>query len=92
MSQHILKIKVLLRKIHLKVEYLFFDSCDATTCRPWYDLQRCPKYDGKFLEYKAGELLKENRLSDTLTNVVIPTFDEKKTKPIIFSNYKVSMI
>ncbi|TKY68912.1 Patatin protein 1 [Spatholobus suberectus] len=49
----------------------------------------CPWYDGKFLRNITGELLKETRLSQTLTNVVIPTFDQKKLKPVIFSNYKL---
>ncbi|KAG2381135.1 Patatin-like protein [Vigna angularis] len=48
----------------------------------------CPKYDGEFLKRKTVELLRETRLNETLTNVVIPTFDEKKIQPVIFSNYK----
>ncbi|QCD94142.1 Acyl transferase/acyl hydrolase/lysophospholipase [Vigna unguiculata] len=31
----------------------------------------------------------DTRLSQTLSNVVIPTFDTKRQKPVIFSNYKV---
>ncbi|BAT96835.1 hypothetical protein VIGAN_09014200 [Vigna angularis var. angularis] len=49
----------------------------------------CPKYDGEFLKRKTVELLRETRLNETLTNVVIPTFDEKKIQPVIFSNYKL---
>ncbi|BAT96832.1 hypothetical protein VIGAN_09013700 [Vigna angularis var. angularis] len=49
----------------------------------------CPKYDGEFLKGKTVELLRETRLNETLTNVVIPTFDEKKIQPVIFSNYKL---
>ncbi|XP_047150612.1 patatin-like protein 3 [Vigna umbellata] len=49
----------------------------------------CPKYDGEFLKQKTVELLRETRLNETLTNVVIPTFDEKKIQPVIFSNYKL---
>ncbi|XP_022641944.1 patatin-like protein 1 [Vigna radiata var. radiata] len=56
---------------------------------PSHLLTSCPKYDGDFLEQKTVELLGETRLSDTLTNVVIPTFDEKKIQPVIFSNYKL---
>ncbi|RDX60531.1 Patatin-like protein 1, partial [Mucuna pruriens] len=48
-----------------------------------------PKFDGDFLHDIIRELLKETRLSQTLTNVVIPTFDLKKQKPVIFSNYKL---
>lgn len=47
------------------------------------------KYDGKFLHNIASELLKDTRLSDTLTNVVIPTFDIKKFHPVTFSSFKV---
>ncbi|XP_022641615.1 patatin-like protein 1 [Vigna radiata var. radiata] len=64
-----------------------FDSCDASTCRQ--HLITCPRYDGKFLKRKTVELLRETRLNETLTNVVIPTFDEKKIQPVIFSSYKL---
>ncbi|RDY03631.1 Patatin-like protein 1, partial [Mucuna pruriens] len=43
---------------------------------------QCPKYDGKFLQNITSEILKETRLSQTLTNVVIPSFDERKLMPI----------
>jgi len=56
------------------------------TCRPGNG----PQFDGKFLHDITRELLKDTRLSQTLTNVVIPTFDIKTQKPVIFSNYKVS--
>ncbi|WVZ17313.1 hypothetical protein V8G54_010295 [Vigna mungo] len=48
-----------------------------------------PKYDGKFLQNLASELLQNTRLSETLTNVVIPTFDLKKLHPVIFSNFQL---
>ncbi|KAL1191732.1 Patatin-like protein 1 [Cardamine amara subsp. amara] len=48
-----------------------------------------PKYDGKDLRSILGELLKETRLHDTLTNVVMPTFDIMKFTPTIFSSYQV---
>ncbi|XP_074375510.1 patatin-like protein 5 [Apium graveolens] len=48
-----------------------------------------PKYDGKYLrkivEVKLG---KEIKLSTTLTNVVIPTFDIKLLQPTIFTTYE----
>ncbi|URD86782.1 Patatin group A-3 [Musa troglodytarum] len=47
-----------------------------------------PKYDGKYLHAKIQELLKDTRLSQTLTNVVIPTFDIKLLQPTIFSTYQ----
>jgi len=58
------------------------------TCRPGNG----PQFDGEFLHNITREVLKDTRLSQTLTNVVIPTFDIKRQKPVIFSNYKVSSI
>ncbi|XP_027337175.1 patatin-like protein 1 [Abrus precatorius] len=47
-------------------------------------------YDGEFLHNITREILQDTRLSDTLTHVVIPTFDVKIKKPVIFSNYKLT--
>ncbi|CAN4092741.1 unnamed protein product [Withania somnifera] len=47
-----------------------------------------PKYDGKYLHEVIKEKLKDIRLSNTITNVVIPTFDIKKLQPTIFSTYE----
>ncbi|XP_068475733.1 patatin-like protein 2 isoform X2 [Phaseolus vulgaris] len=48
-----------------------------------------PKYDGKYLHEVVREKLGEIRLHDTLTNVVIPTFDIKSMQPILFSSYQM---
>ncbi|XVF64005.1 hypothetical protein PTKIN_Ptkin09bG0132500 [Pterospermum kingtungense] len=48
-----------------------------------------PKYDGKYLHDVVKEKLGETRLDQTLTNVVIPTFDIKQLQPKIFSSYEV---
>ncbi|XVF64007.1 hypothetical protein PTKIN_Ptkin09bG0132600 [Pterospermum kingtungense] len=48
-----------------------------------------PKYDGKYLHDIVREKLGETRLHQTLTNVVIPTFDIKHLQPKIFSSYEV---
>ncbi|KAK2992299.1 hypothetical protein RJ640_020292 [Escallonia rubra] len=48
-----------------------------------------PKYDGKYLCKLIREELGAKRLSDTLTNVVIPTFDIKNLQPTIFSSSEV---
>ncbi|XP_022772183.1 patatin-like protein 2 [Durio zibethinus] len=48
-----------------------------------------PKYDGKYLHNIVREKLGETRLNQTLTNVVIPTFDIKQLQPKIFSSYEV---
>ncbi|PUZ67373.1 hypothetical protein GQ55_3G429400 [Panicum hallii var. hallii] len=46
-----------------------------------------PKYDGEYLRALIREKLGEKRVLDTLTNVVVPTFDVKLLQPIIFSTY-----
>lgn len=48
-----------------------------------------PKYDGKYLHEVVREKLGEIRVHETLTNIVIPTFDIKTMQPIIFSSYKI---
>ncbi|KAJ8762207.1 hypothetical protein K2173_007363 [Erythroxylum novogranatense] len=48
-----------------------------------------PKYDGKYLHKVVKEKLGERQLHQTLTNVVIPTFDIKRLQPTIFSSYQV---
>ena len=48
-----------------------------------------PKYDGKYLHDLLRKLLGTTKLHETLTNVVIPTFDIKKLQPTIFSSYMV---
>ncbi|KAF8410029.1 hypothetical protein HHK36_002549 [Tetracentron sinense] len=47
-----------------------------------------PKYNGKYLHSLTREKLGERRLHQTLTNVVIPTFDIKRLQPTIFSSYQ----
>ncbi|XP_043701912.1 patatin-like protein 2 [Telopea speciosissima] len=49
-----------------------------------------PKYDGNYLHSIIKEKLGERRLNQTLTAVVIPTFDIKKLQPTIFSSFEVS--
>ncbi|XP_042495717.1 patatin-like protein 2 [Macadamia integrifolia] len=48
-----------------------------------------PKYDGKSLHTIVKEKLGTTQLHQTLTNVVIPTFDIKEMQPTIFSTYEV---
>ncbi|GLT92240.1 hypothetical protein SLE2022_100870 [Rubroshorea leprosula] len=48
-----------------------------------------PKYDGKYLHNVVREKLGDTKLHQTLTNVVIPTFDIKTLQPTIFSSYEV---
>ncbi|KAL3500310.1 hypothetical protein ACH5RR_039403 [Cinchona calisaya] len=48
-----------------------------------------PKYDGKYLQQILRDGFGETRLHQTLTNVVIPTFDIKYLQPAVFSSYEV---
>ncbi|XP_027181360.1 patatin-like protein 1 [Coffea eugenioides] len=48
-----------------------------------------PLYDGKYIHKILKEKLGQTRLRQTLTNVVIPTFDVKYLQPTIFSTYEV---
>ncbi|GMN60577.1 hypothetical protein TIFTF001_029656 [Ficus carica] len=47
-----------------------------------------PKYNGKYLRNLIRDRLGQTGLHQTLTNVVIPTFDVKKLQPTIFSSYQ----
>nr|XP_010320346.1 patatin-like protein 2 [Solanum lycopersicum] len=47
-----------------------------------------PKYNGKYLHQVIKEKLGETHLHETLTNVVIPTFDIKNLQPTIFSTFE----
>lgn len=48
-----------------------------------------PKYDGKYFRKLTMHVLGGTRLHQTLTNVVIPSFDIKNLQPIIFNSYEV---
>ncbi|KAF8035400.1 hypothetical protein BT93_C1433 [Corymbia citriodora subsp. variegata] len=48
-----------------------------------------PKYDGKYLHSLLRAKLGNLRLHQTLTNVIIPTFDIKQLQPTIFSSFEV---
>ncbi|KAL8473608.1 hypothetical protein ACS0TY_030449 [Phlomoides rotata] len=48
-----------------------------------------PKYNGKYLQELIRDCLGQIRLNQSLTNVVIPTFDIKYMQPTIFSTFGV---
>ncbi|XP_076959301.1 patatin-like protein 3 isoform X2 [Bidens hawaiensis] len=48
-----------------------------------------PKYNGKYLKSLVTGILGTTKLNQTLTNVVIPTFDIKNMQPVIFSSFQV---
>ncbi|KAK1313343.1 hypothetical protein QJS10_CPA06g02281 [Acorus calamus] len=50
-----------------------------------------PKYDGKYLRKLIRTILGDTRLHQTLTNVVIPTFNIKLLQPTIFSSYEIGI-
>ncbi|XP_065875600.1 patatin-like protein 1 [Euphorbia lathyris] len=49
-----------------------------------------PKYDGEYLHKLVKGILKDTKLHQALTHLVIPTFDIKKLQPTIFSTFKVN--
>ncbi|KAJ6811430.1 patatin-like protein 2 [Iris pallida] len=51
-----------------------------------------PKYDGKYLHSKIQQLLGVTRLHQTLTNIVVPTFDIKLLQPTIFSTLEAKSV
>ncbi|XP_054791681.1 patatin-like protein 1 [Prosopis cineraria] len=51
-----------------------------------------PKYDGKYLHGTIENKLKDTKLHETVTNVVIPTFDMKQVRPVIFSSFELETI
>ncbi|XP_072990923.1 patatin-like protein 2 [Typha latifolia] len=51
-----------------------------------------PKYDGKYLHSKIQSLCGDIKLHQTITNVVIPTFDIKYLQPILFSTYEAKNV
>ncbi|KAF7142219.1 hypothetical protein RHSIM_Rhsim05G0085700 [Rhododendron simsii] len=48
-----------------------------------------PKYNGKYLHQIVKEKLGNVQLHQTLTKIVVPTFDIKRLQPTIFSSYEV---
>lgn len=53
----------------------------------WY-----PRYDGGHLRDIIQKLLKETMLSESLTNVIIPSFDIKLLQPTVFCTSKVILL
>ena len=68
----------------------FFPSAGALeVVRSATSLLAGPKYDGKYLHQVLQDQLGETRLSETLTHVVIPTFDIKTFQPTVFTTCDV---
>jgi patatin-like phospholipase/acyl hydrolase len=47
-----------------------------------------PKYDGQFLHDKIKSLTNDVTVADTITNIIVPTFDIKFLQPVIFNTYE----
>ncbi|XP_045818388.1 patatin-like protein 1 [Trifolium pratense] len=47
------------------------------------------KYNGEYLHKLIRNLTEDTLLSQTLTNIVIPSFDVEKLQPTIFSSYQI---
>lgn len=50
-----------------------------------------PKYDGKYLHNLLNEKLGDKRLHQTLTNVIIPTYDIEHSCITLFSSFQVQL-
>ena len=48
-----------------------------------------PLYDGKYLHSVLKDELQSIKLSQAITDVIIPAFDIKRMQPVIFSTYEV---
>lgn len=48
-----------------------------------------PKYDGEGLRKVVRRKLGDRELKETVTNVVVPTFDIKRNQPVVFSTSQV---
>ncbi|CAK8539752.1 unnamed protein product [Lathyrus sativus] len=48
-----------------------------------------PKYNGEYLHKTIREMTGNTLLSQTVTNIVIPSFDVEKFQPTIFSSYQI---
>ncbi|KAL3525718.1 hypothetical protein ACH5RR_014090 [Cinchona calisaya] len=64
---------------------IFPESRRKNVVRSLRNLFGGPKYDGQYLQSLVKRILGNLTMEQTLTNVVIPTFDIKRLQPIIFS-------
>ncbi|OMO56727.1 Patatin/Phospholipase A2-related protein [Corchorus capsularis] len=63
----------------------YLEHCPKIFPQDSADGSKGPKYDGKYLRTLLNELLEDITVNQTLTNVVLPTFDIKLLQPVIFS-------
>lgn len=79
---------IVLQAFRVNVFWSFFRCPFGRIMRIFRSLSG-PSYDGKYLHEVVRKKLGITRLHETLTDVVIPTFDIKRLQPIIFSSYEV---
>uniref|UniRef100_A0A7N0URE3 Patatin n=1 Tax=Kalanchoe fedtschenkoi TaxID=63787 RepID=A0A7N0URE3_KALFE len=48
-----------------------------------------PKYSGRHLRHVIRKKFRSIKLHDTLTNILVPTYDIKKQQSVIFTNYQI---
>ncbi|KAG6766949.1 hypothetical protein POTOM_028128 [Populus tomentosa] len=92
--------KIFPQKCILTVDHLFFfcfcfffffavdvhfDPLNSNLLGPLSVFFGGPKYDGKYLRSLTNKLLGDLTIAQTLTNVILPTFDIKLLQPVIFS-------
>ncbi|WJX85045.1 hypothetical protein P8452_67552 [Trifolium repens] len=65
---------------------------NLTLAANWTMDTRSPKFDGVFLREKVWELLQGKRLHETLTNLVIASYDILQLHPVIFSSLKIKEV
>ncbi|XP_074555857.1 patatin-like protein 5 [Curcuma longa] len=72
-----------------------FPQCCIQFLNPAWNLLKGligPRYNGKTLRSKIRELMGDKKLGQTLTKLVVPTFDIKLLQPICFSTYETQDI
>ncbi|RLM69126.1 hypothetical protein C2845_PM17G14290 [Panicum miliaceum] len=63
----------------------WISSAWHTTKNVWKKVRGGPKYDGKFLHETIRSLMRDIRVKDTLSNIVVPAFDIRCMHPVLFN-------
>jgi patatin-like phospholipase/acyl hydrolase len=56
-----------------------------TTKNVWKKAWGGPKHDGDFLHKTIEKVMQDIKVKDTLSNIVVPTFDIKRMHPVLFN-------
>ncbi|KAL8477091.1 hypothetical protein ACS0TY_029413 [Phlomoides rotata] len=68
---------------------IFPESSRSTFIGKIANLLGGPKYDGKYLKSLVGKMLGNITLTQTLTNLIVPSFDLRRLQPVIFTTKDV---